>query len=332
MILKQSDNASVQPVARIMPVLAVENIGSVVQELGDRATQFVKGQAYFAHIISKINDTAYNVKVDVADPKSGLTQEVILKMELGSAVKAGQTILLRHLHNSPVPTFLLAPSASNTAGSTTDISSTASLIGKTLKQAESDGISSRFQATAVVTHSPNNAHVVAHDLRKAVTGSGLFYESHLSDLVTGNQTLAAIKQEPQNQSNSPLTALMSQQLAILEHQRMSWHGEVWPGQNMDWDIYQESRNQDESDQWLSEPQAAEDRPMSSELTLHLPHLGKVSAKIILVDGRMRINILADQPQTLEMLNQQRLGLAEAIERNGQQLDALTLMQHDRPSV
>lgn len=336
MILKQSDNASVQPVARIMPVLAVENIGSVVQELGDRATQFVKGQAYFAHIISKINDTAYSVKVDVADPKNGLTQEVILKMELGSAVKAGQTILLRHLHNSPVPTFLLAPplssSASNTAGSTTDISSTASLIGQTLKQAESDGVSSRFQATAVVTHSPNNAHVVAHDLRKAVTGSGLFYESHLSDLVTGNQTLAAIKQEPQNQSNSPLTALMSQQLAILEHQRMSWHGEVWPGQNMDWDIYQESRNQDESDQWLSEPQAAEDRPISSELTLHLPHLGKVSAKIILVDGRMRINILADQPQTLEMLNQQRLGLAEAIERNGQQLDALTLIQHDGPSV
>lgn len=333
MMLKQPDIASIQPVTRIMPVLAVESIGSVVQEIGDRATQFVKGQEYFAHVLSKVSDTAYNVKVEgvavnATDVKGGVFKDIILKMELGSTAKAGQTLTLRYLHNSPVPTFLLAPTPTNIAGSTTELSSAANLIGHYLKQAEDDGVSTRFEAKVVVTHTPNNSQVMAQDLKHAVNSSGLFYESHLSELVQGNQTLAAIKQEPQNQGGSQLAAMLSQQLAILENQRMSWQGDVWPGQKMNWDVYLEQRDRNSSEQWANEPQAEEDRPISSELTLHLPHLGKVSAKLSLVDGRMRINILADQLQTLETLNMQRQSLAEAIVKNGQQLDALTVVQHE----
>jgi Flagellar hook-length control protein FliK len=333
MMLKQPDLVGVQPVARVMPVLAIEGIGSTAQEIGDRATQFVKGQEYFAHVLSKVGDTSYNVKVEAAginaaDGKNDVIKNVMLKMDLGYSAKVGQTLLLKLINNSPVPTFLLSPSPTNIAGSATDISAAASLIGQYLKQAESDGVPARFQATAVVTHAPNNAQVMAQDLKHAISSSGLFYESHLSDFVQGNQALVAIKQEPQNQSGSSLAGLMSQQLAVLENQRLAWHGEVWSGQKMDWDVYLEQRDRDGSEQGKSEPQADEDKPISSELTLHLPHLGKVSAKISLVDGRMRINILADQPQTLEALNNQRQALAVAIVKNGQQLDALTLTQHE----
>ncbi len=321
-MLKQADIASIQPVARILPILAVDSIGSIRQELGDRATQFVKGQEYFAHVLSKVGDTAYNVKVE-----SGSLKGTILKMDLGTAAKAGQLLTLRYLHDSPVPTFLLTATPSNAAGSTTEISTAANLIGHYLKQAESDGVTSRFQATAVMTNSPSNPQVMAHDLKNAVSNSGLFYESHLSDLVQSNQSLAAIKQEPQNQANSPIANLMSQQLAILENQRMSWHGEVWPGQKMDWDVYQQQKNAD-GKQPSNQSQADQDRPITSEMTLHLPHLGKVSARISLTDGRMRVNILAEHPETLEMLTAKRLGLAEAIGKNGQQLDALTVVRHD----
>ena len=321
-MLKQTDIASINPVARILPILAVESIGSIRQELADRATQFVKGQEYFAHVISKVGDTAYNVKVE-----SGSLKGTILKMDLGTAAKAGQLLTLRYMHDSPVPTFLLTATPSNAAGSTTEISTAANLIGHYLKQAESDGVTSRFQAMAVVTNSPSNPQVMAHDLKNAVSNSGLFYESHLSDLVQSNQSLAAIKQEPQNQANSPIANLMSQQLAILENQRMSWHGEVWPGQKMDWDVYQQQQNAD-GKQPSNQSQADQDRPITSEMTLHLPHLGKVSARISLTDGRMRVNILAEQPETLEMLTAKRLGLAEAIGKNGQQLDALTVVQHE----
>jgi hypothetical protein len=321
-MLKQADIASIQPVARILPILAVDSIGSIRQELGDRATQFVKGQEYFAHVLSKVGDTAYNVKVE-----SGSLKGTILKMDLGTAAKSGQLLTLRYMHDSPVPTFLLTATPSNAAGSTTEISTAANLIGHYLKQAESDGVTSRFQATAVMTNSPSNPQVMAHDLKNAVSNSGLFYESHLSDLVQSNQSLAAIKQEPQNQANSPIANLMSQQLAILENQRMSWHGEVWPGQKMDWDVYQQQQNSD-GKQLSNQSQADQDRPITSEMTLHLPHLGKVSARVSLTDGRMRVNILAEHPETLEMLTSKRLGLAEAIGKNGQQLDALTVVRHE----
>jgi len=321
-MLKQADIASIHPVASILPILAVDSIGSVRQELSDRATQFVKGQEYFAHVLSKVGETAYNVKVE-----SGNLKGTILKMDLGATAKAGQTLTLRYMHDNPVPTFLLASTPTNLTGSTTEISSAANLIGHYLKQAEADGVSTRFQAKAVVSHNPTNPQVMAQDLKNAVNNSGLFYESHLSDLVQGNQSLAAIKQETQNQANSQIYNLMSQQLAILENQRMSWNGEVWPGQKMDWDVYQQQSNAD-GEQTLNTSQANEDRPISSELTLHLPHLGKVSARITLTEGRMRVNILAEQPETLDMLSAKRLSLAEAIGKNGQQLDALTVVRHE----
>jgi hypothetical protein len=317
------NKAGINPVSRITPVLAVENIGSVAQEMGDRALQFVKGQEYLAHVLSKVGDTAYNVKVE-----GGAFNDIVLKMELGSAAHTGQTLLLRYVQASPTPTFLLLPTPSKDSASTADISPTAHFIGWYLQKAESEGISTRFQATSIVTHAPDNAHVLAHDLKQAVSSSGLFYESHLSDLIQGNQSLTAIRQEPQNQTSLPLAGLMSQQLAILENQRMSWHGEIWPGQNMDWDVYLQQNDADNGQQSSHRQHTDEERPIASELTLHLPHLGKVSARISIIDGRMRVGILADQAQTLDTLKSQRQSLAQAMEKNGQQLDRLTISRYE----
>lgn len=313
--------ASINPLSRITPVLAVDTIGSITQEFGDRATQFNKGQEYFAHVLSKAGNTAYNVKVEGANLKG-----VTLKMELGSAAQPGQALLLRYLHGNPAPTFLLLSAPANDAESAADISPAAQLIGHILKKADSEGVSTRFEAVSVVTYAPNNAQAVAHDLKQAVRSSGLFYESHLRDFVQSNQALAAIRQEPQNQANLP-PALISQQLAILENQRMSWHGEIWPGQKMDWDVYLQQKEADNS-QHAYQQQSAEDRPIASEMTLHLPHLGKVTARLSIIDGRMRIGISAEQTQTIDALESQKLSLAKAIEKNGQQLDRLTITHHE----
>lgn len=314
--------SSINPVSRITPVLAVDNIGSITQELGDRATQLNKGQEYIAHVLSKAGETTYNVKVEGGDVKG-----VTLKMELGSAAQPGQTLLLRYIHENPTPTFLLLSTPDIDAGSAADISPAAQLIGHILKKADNEGVTSRFEATSVVTHAPNNAQAVARDLKHAISNSGLFYESHLSDLLQSNQALATIRQEPQNQANLPLAGLMSQQLAILENQRMSWHGEIWPGQKMDWDVYLQQKEADNS-QHAYQQQSAEDRPIASEMTLHLPHLGKVTARLSIIDGRMRIGILAEQAQTIDALEGQKLNLAKAIEKNGQQLDRLTITHHE----
>ena len=57
-MLKQADSLTVQPLARIMPVLAVESIGNVAQELSHSATQFVKGQVYAAQVLVKLGETS----------------------------------------------------------------------------------------------------------------------------------------------------------------------------------------------------------------------------------------------------------------------------------
>lgn len=320
-MLKLPDNLSINtgitPVAKLVPVLPVDNIGSTLQELNARATQFVKGQEYSAQVLSKINDQAYLVKVDHA----------VLKMELGSAAQPGQTLSLRFMQEAPVPTFFLTSTLTKPGGSSAELSAAANLIGQYLKQAERDGVSSRYQATAVVTQSPKTPHLLAQDLKQTVGNSGLFYESHLSEMVQGKRTLAAIMQEPQNHHHTQIATLMTQQLAMLESNRMSWHGEVWSGQNMDWDVYLQERTHSEE----TEPQdesVDENRAIASEMTLHLPKLGKVTAKLHIAEGRIRLNILADQPQTLTTLKNQSERLANAFHHQGLQLDALTVVQDE----
>jgi len=148
----------------------------------------------------------------------------------------------------------------------------------------------------------------------------------LRDLIQNNQSLTAIRVEPQNQANTSLTGLVSQQLALLENQRMSWQGEVWPGQTMDWDVYLPQKDDDKSASTYAQS-AEKGKPIASEMTLHLPQLGKVSARISIIEGRMRIGISAEQTQTLDALKNQRLSLAKAIEKSGQQLDRLTIAHH-----
>lgn len=329
-MLNKVDATSIIPISKITPVLAVDPVGTLIQSLGDRTAQFVKGQAYTAQVLSQTDDGTYIVKVEVG----GGFKDTLIKMDLGKwdaglAAKPGQTLLLRYLHDSPAPTFLSLSTVSSASANTAEISPTAQLIGNILSQADSEGVPTRFEASAVVTHAPSTAQIVAHDLKYAVKTSGLFYESHLHDLVQNNQTLSAIRLEPQNQVSPPLTSLIAQQLAVLENQHFSWQGQIWPGQKMDWDVYlQKNAVDDNHGQFLEQQGILENRPISSEMTLHLPNLGKVTAKLSLADGRMRIDILAEQAQTLSALKDQRQGLAKAIEKNGQLLEALTIVHHE----
>ena len=322
MYIKPPDNIAVYPVGRIVPVLATDSIATTTQSVTARATQFVLGREYLAQVLAKVGDSSYHVKVD-----TGGVEGVILKMELGSSAQAGQTLLLRYMQDSPVPTFLLAANSSK-AGSTADLSSAAKLIGQYLQTAAEAGVSSRHEASSVVSLNPKNPQLLAQDLKQALSGSGLFYESHLTGLLQGKESLASIRQEPQNQAGTPIAALLSQQLSILENQRIAWQGEVWPGQKMDLDVYLQPQVDKDARQPQAESAAVEARPISSELTMHLPQLGTVTARITINEGRMRVNIVAENPAALALMRSGRQSLAEAISRNGQQLDALTVMRHE----
>lgn len=208
------------------------------------------------------------------------------------------------------------------ATSTASVSAAAKLIDQSLKQAEANGLAAKYIAHAPITHNPKNPDIVSQQLKAAISNSGLFYESHLRAFVEGHRQLAMLKQEPQNQLQNMAQTLLPQQLHILEHQRLSWHGEAWPNQKMDWDVY--TQNQQENQERNPYQGADEQTAIASDITLHLPNLGKVTAKISIKSGRMHIGIQAEQKASLQLLREKSPSLTSAIESTGQKLEGLTL--------
>lgn len=209
--------------------------------------------------------------------------------------------------------------------STADVSTAAKFINQALKQAEANGLTGKYIAQTVITQTPKLTHLVSQQMKAAISNSGLFYESHLREFIDGQRLLGSIKLEPQNLQHQMAQTLLPQQLHILEHQRLTWHGEVWPNQKMDWDIYVKQENKEGNQQPASESNI----PIASDLTLHLPNLGKVTAKISIQNGQMHIGLSAEQKAALQLLKEKSPSLVDAIERNGQQLEGLTLSAFDR---
>jgi hypothetical protein len=95
---------------------------------------------------------------------------------------------------------------------------------------------------------------------------------------------------PQQATTSPahavpeeLRPLVQQQLDAAATQRMVWHGEVWPGQALNWQI--------EPDQQRSkDAQSDADRGWVTSLRLITPRLGEIDAKLNLTAQGARITV------------------------------------------
>lgn len=211
------------------------------------------------------------------------------------------------------------------ATSTADVSTAAKLIDQSLQQAEAKGLTGKYIAQDVMTLTPKIPHLVSQQLKAAVSNTGLFYESHLRGFIDGQRQLSSIKLEPQNLQQQVAQHLLPQQLYILEHQRFSWHGEVWPNQKMDWDVYTKQENEETNTQEALDA----DTPIASDLTLHLPRLGKVTARVSIQSGRIRIGVLAKQKESLQLLKENSASLVDAIESNGPKLEGFTLGAFDQ---
>jgi hypothetical protein len=80
-----------------------------------------------------------------------------------------------------------------------------------------------------------------------------------------------------------LRPLLQQQLDTAATQRMAWHGEVWPGQSLDWQIEPDDRRPDAG------PTDAE-RGWTTSLRLVTPRLGEIEARLSLTPQGARITI------------------------------------------
>jgi hypothetical protein len=122
---------------------------------------------------------------------------------------------------------------------------------------------------------------------KEVAGENLSLTStsRQSDSKSNDATLPVAKE---------LLNLVQQQLHTLEHHHLVWMGQVWPGQQMQWEIqgdpeHHQARQQDER-QW------------STEVELALPKLGDVHARLVFAESGLRLTLHAADSTTVELFN------------------------------
>ena len=184
---------------------------------------------------------------------------------------------------------------------------------------------------------------LATALRDALGNSGLFYESHQAQWVRGERSTAQLLVEPQNQlvdkrviplgaslatraneqntsalstaQNSPVTdakslpvskellPLVQQQLHTLETHQLTWIGQVWPGQDMQWEIQGQPEHQ-------SSQQDA--RQWSTEMELALPRLGDVHARLVFSASGLALTLHAADSATVALFNRSMAKLQTAL--------------------
>lgn len=181
---------------------------------------------------------------------------------------------------------------------------------------------------------PKDAQGLAQALRSSIAQSGLFYESHLADWVVQRYPEALLRREPQAAWNDGAAAhadapteaaagpastvaplhvlddghlttvdLMRAQLQALESRQLSWQGELWPGQHASLTITDEGASGGD----------AYAPAWRTQVTLHLPELGRVDVELRLSGGALVLDVAAPSLRSVELLREAGADLVSSLE-------------------
>lgn len=236
-----------------------------------------------------------------------------------------------------------APSQLAPESTKTSLSSAGKLVDALLHASEESDLPSAIKPGSPLVANPNNTPQLAGALRDSVALSGAFYESHVAEWADGKRPMTELLKEPQAQlsqqtqsgvssllnttdpANTQLGQLINLQLNALEQQRIVWHGEVWPGQQMEWEI-----NRDSPDQQQQNTLEDEHAPSwHSVVRFNFEHLGSVSASIRLIGQQIHMQVRTDNDVTAAALRANGSMLADSMEAAGSSLDSLIVKRDEQ---
>jgi hypothetical protein len=275
-----------------------------------------------------------------------------LQMQLPGQLKNGNTVQLQVTANSPRLTFSVVASdiaaleQRNTATSNNplvtnaQLSATSRLLSSLTESpmARTHIQSTEGSAVWPATDKSIDGKQLASALKDALGNSGLFYESHQAQWVRGERSTAQLLIEPQNRFQEPdaqslamqqdkapahsgtqitgeLMTMVQQQLHTLETHQLTWTGDIWPGQQMQWEIEGEPEHH---------PRHADERRWSTEMELALPTLGDVHARLVFSQGGIKLNLYAANPDTVTQFNRSLPSLARTLADAGIPLTAAVI--------
>lgn len=146
------------------------------------------------------------------------------------------------------------------------------------------------------------------------------------EAATENHAASENQRAPANPLNNPpaalpdeLLPLVQQQLDAAGTQRLLWHGEVWPGQTMQWQVEWNGEKRSDSNQGEAEP-------WSTTLRLTTPRLGEVEAALRLGANGVHIALLSPSDSSVSDLRNGAPKLEQALSAAGVPLLGLTVKQ------
>jgi len=216
----------------------------------------------------------------------------------------------------------------------TSISKTGKLLGDVIaaaQRAEGGAASAAIGRTPLLPGAGADASQIAAALQDGMAKSGLFYESHVAEWAQGSRALAELAAEPQAQGRmpSPLDPATAQfinlQLSAHEQARVAWQGQLWPGQDLHWEIERDApeggNGRDGDDVAAS---------WHSRLRLRFGQLGEVAAQVVLSGGQLHIRLDAASEEAGGRLQAGRARLEQALDAAGTPLTTLAI--HAAPAT
>jgi len=306
--------------------------------------QLVPGQRLQATVLASLANGRFQAQIG----------DQVLDMNLPKNTQPGDKLDLIFVTSQPRLTFVMSREITLPQGAKPDvsISDTARFLGALL-----DKVASRSGPEAVpltktapvLSAAPGNTTDLAQALQKTVSQSGLFYESHQAQWVSGERPLTELLQEPQAQlsrpgllhaqsgpehaspaltqtgqstaemqisaKTSPQNEPVHPQTAPLVQQQMDVLDSrqiVWQGQiwpGQSMDWQIEERTSRESGQ----PESAE---WQTSLHLQLPRLGDVNVALRLGTQGIQLSFKVAEPATADAMRRNQLDLHQAMSAAG----------------
>ena len=178
---------------------------------------------------------------------------------------------------------------------------------------------------------------LASVLQRTVETTGLFYESHLAEWARGERFLENLQLEPQFDWQPPPTpatrgadgppreqvGLLAQQLNVLDQQKITWSGQAWPGQPLEWELARDAANPDGTSD-----AGASGAAWRTVLRLELPALGMVTAIVRLDGDRVGVTLTTDRDATAAKLSARGRELIDRLSAAGITTTGLNVERHD----
>lgn len=124
----------------------------------------------------------------------------------------------------------------------------------------------------------------------------------------------------QKTMSSDSVNMVNLQLNALEQHRIAWQGELWPGQQIEWEISDETPQGQQAE--------SQEKTWQSVIRFELPALGKVSAAVRLTGERLQIQVRTADEQTASLLRAHGNALSSALAAAGAQLEMLSVQRSD----